>query len=91
MPEVKRRAGLYGKIPEGGVFVGRPSRWGNPWKVGADGTREEVIERYRQALLAGELRVTVEEARRDLRGKDLYCYCAPEPCHGDVLLEVANG
>lgn len=90
MPEVKRRAGLYGKIPEGARFVGRPSRWGNPFKIGPDGTRDGVIELYRRALLAGELSVSVEDVRRELRGRDLYCYCAPEPCHGDVLLEVAN-
>ncbi len=91
MAQVKRRRGLYGRIPEGAMFVGRPTRWGNPYKIGPDGTRDEVIAKYRAALLAGELRITVEDVKRDLRGRDLYCYCAPEPCHGDVLLEVANG
>lgn len=50
------------------------------------------VEEYRRALLAGELRVTVEDVRRELRGKLLACWCKPgAPCHADVLLEVANG
>jgi hypothetical protein len=41
--------------------------------------------------MAGRLRVTVEDVRRELRGRDLYCFCKPgEPCHADVLIEVAN-
>ncbi len=89
-PRVKRRHGLYDPIPDGGKFVGRPSRWGNPYKTGPDGDRAEVIEKYRRALLVGELHVRVEDVRRELHGLDLYCYCAPEPCHADVLLEAAN-
>ena len=70
------------------VYVGRPSKWGNPFRMGVDGTREEVIEKYREWLLGNErLMRDLEE----LRGKDLACWCAPKPCHADVLLElVAN-
>jgi hypothetical protein len=69
------------------VYVGRPSKWGNPYVVGADGTREEVIERYRAYLLENpELRAALSE----LRGRNLVCWCAPLPCHADVLLELAN-
>jgi hypothetical protein len=71
-PRVKRRHGLYGTIPDGGKFVGRPSRWGNPFKVGPDGDRVQVIEKYRRDLLAGKRRVTVEGVRRELRGLDLF-------------------
>jgi hypothetical protein len=53
--------------------------------------RAEAIRRYREDLLAGRLAVTVEDAKRELRGRDLACYCAlDEPCHADVLLAVAN-
>jgi len=52
---------------------------------------EEAIARYRDDLLAGRLRITVDDVRRELRGRDVACWCAPgRPCHGDVLLEVAN-
>lgn len=74
------------------VYIGRPSKWGNPFALdrsrGAD-ARQAVIARFRTYLEnRPEL---IEAARRELRGKVLGCWCAPQPCHGDVLLEVANG
>jgi hypothetical protein len=70
------------------VYTGRPSPWGNPFHIGADGTREQVIAKYRDWLCDSP--PLLEAARRDLRGKNLVCWCAPLPCHGDVLLEIAN-
>ena len=70
------------KIPDDAVYVGRPSRWGNPYKVGRDGTREEVIEKFTHFIVAFNL--------SELKGKDLVCWCAPLPCHADILLELAN-
>lgn len=67
------------------VYIGRPSKWGNPWQVGKDGTREQVVEKYRVMLETSP--VLVEEARKELKGKTLGCWCAPKPCHGDVLIE----
>jgi len=81
----KRRDGQ----PYGSVYIGRPSRWGNPFVIGRDGDRQGVIDRYRQLLC--DQPALVEVAKRELRGKDLVCWCAPAPCHGDVLIEVANG
>jgi hypothetical protein len=53
--------------------------------------REEAVRRYREDLFAGRLLVTIEDTRRELRGRDLACYCPlDEPCHADVLLAVAN-
>lgn len=75
-------------VVSGPVFIGRPSEWGNPFVIGPDGSREEVIQKYREWLLGNpEL---VARVKRLLRGKDLLCYCSPKACHGDVLLEVAN-
>ena len=70
------------------VYVGRPSKWGNPFKIGRDGTREEVIKKFRQMLDKNP--DLVWEAQQELRGKDLVCWCAPLPCHADILLEIAN-
>jgi len=78
-----------GESPAGAVYVGRPTFWGNPYIVGKDGTREEVVAKYRQ-LFDGNPRLQ-GMARQELRGKDLVCWCAPAPCHGDILLEIANG
>ena len=49
------------------------------------------MRRYREDLLAGRLAISVEDVERELRGRDLACYCPlDEPCHADVLLELAN-
>lgn len=69
------------------VYIGRPSKWGNPFVIGRDGTREEVVAKYREWLLQQpELMAALPE----LKGKVLACWCAPELCHGHVLVELAN-
>ena len=73
---------------EDSVYIGRPSKWGNPFVIGKDGTRDQVVAKYEAWLL--EKPELVEAAKRELRGRTLLCFCAPAPCHGDVLLRVAN-
>jgi hypothetical protein len=69
------------------VFIGRPSKWGNPFEIGKDGTRTEVIQKYENYLLSNpELLKDLEE----LRGKVLGCWCKPSACHGDVLVKLLN-
>lgn len=75
-------------IPPDAVYVGRPSKWGNPFEIGKDGTREEVIEKFRDWLLSQP--TLVAEVKRELRGKNLVCWCHPQACHAEVLLEIAN-
>lgn len=75
-------------VPVGAVYIGRPSIWGNPFAIGRDGSRDEVIEKYRTLLTVRP--DLIAKARTDLRGRDLVCFCAPQACHGDVLLEIAN-
>ena len=86
MPNVlnKHRDG----VPKGAVYIGRPSKWGNPFVIGQDGDRDEVIAKYRHWLMSQH--ELVAAARRELVGRDLVCFCAPKSCHGDVLIEVAN-
>jgi len=74
------------KIPSDAIYVGRPSKWGNPFKIGRDGNRKEVIEKYRRWIEHVDFLEDISE----LTGKDLVCWCAPLPCHADVLLELAN-
>ncbi len=74
-----------------GVYIGRPSKFGNPFVIGKDGTREEVVEKYRQWILSPEQRYLLKAAIKELKGKDLICWCAPLACHGDVLLRIING
>ncbi len=70
------------------IYIGRPGPWGNPFRVGRDGTRADVIAKHRAWFL--QQPALIERARRELRGKTLGCWCAPAACHGDVLAEVAN-
>ena len=67
------------------IFIGRPSKWGNPFIIGKDGTREEVINKYRKYITdSKELMNDLQE----LKGKILGCYCKPKSCHGDILVEL---
>ena len=70
------------------VYIGRGSKWGNPFKIGKDGTRAEVIEKYLYYILA---QPHLLEALHELEGKRLGCYCKPLACHGDVLIELLKG
>ena len=67
------------------VYIGRPSIWGNPFEIGKHGTREEVIVQYKRHVLADPL---LMDEIMNLDGKVLGCWCAPKPCHGDVLIEI---
>lgn len=79
------------------VYIGRnrvnqpPNIWGNPFHIGKDGTREEVIDMYKSLMesriASGEVTVT---QLLSLKGKRLGCWCHPLPCHGNVLIELIN-
>lgn len=85
MPKVLNRKHVG--IPTGAVYVGRPSKWGNPFVIGRDGSREEVIKKYEDTLTGNH---ELFAQLRELCGKDLVCWCSPFPCHADVLLRYAN-
>jgi hypothetical protein len=100
---IQRKRARGWRMPEGVIYVGRPTLFGNPFVPGIDGTRRECLERF-------EAYVTCEEPNhpdRDrfvshqlimrnliqhkLRGHDLACWCKPNDlCHADVLLRIAN-
>ena len=69
------------------VYIGRPSKWGNPFAIGKDGTRQEVIAKYETWVQA---QPTLMTALPELRGKRLGCWCSPQSCHGDVLARLAE-
>ena len=73
------------------VYVGRPSKWGNPFRLRHEGERIRVIALYRTDLVR-RLR-TGRLTRADLAELDdrpLVCWCAPLACHGHVLLAAAR-
>jgi hypothetical protein len=73
-------------LPRGAVYIGRPSKWQNPYEIGIDGNRTEVIQKFRAYLYSSGLIKDIHE----LCGKDLICWCKPKKCHGDILIELAN-
>lgn len=78
------------EIPAGAVSIMRPGPWGNPYKIGRDGDRAEVLAKYR-ALLRGRLDNSTRFRREFLALADvpaLVCCCKPAACHGDVMVEM---
>lgn len=92
------------RMPEGAIYVGRPTEWGNPWKVGdhlivewplhtAERTARELVITLALsvALYAEAFAPNAAEAIAELGGRDLACWCRLDrPCHADVLLQMAN-
>lgn len=75
------------KKSEYDIYIGRPSKWGNPFIIGRDGNREEVIEKYTRWLITQDhLLNTLHE----IKGKRLGCFCKPHACHGDILVRYAE-
>ena len=77
-------------VRNGAVRIDRRTKWGNRFVIGRHGSREQVIALYRtglwQRIHAGE--VSLEELAA-LHTKTLACWCAPLPCHGEVLARAA--
>jgi len=93
---IQRKRTKGWRLPSGAVYVGRPSRWGNPFVVvspenGGNISRDAAVELFRLALSDGRLQFSATAVRSYLAGPDLACWCPlDQPCHADVLLEVAN-
>jgi hypothetical protein len=87
------------RIPPNTLKVDRSTKWGNPFKVDYKGmTPELAVQSFKNVLdevgeyqISARTKVTIEDIKRELRGKNLACWCKPsEVCHADVLLEIAN-
>jgi hypothetical protein len=83
---IQRKRSKGWKMPPNTVYVGRPTKWGNPYSVAACGSREEAVNKFRKG--SGTIN---KEYFAPLRGKNLACWCPlDKPCHADILLELAN-
>ena len=91
------------KMPPNTVYVGRPTKWGNPFVVGkSGGAYTKLVKNQRHAWqlyesVAVDNQKLIEAARAELRGKNLACFCPlptqlyePDCCHAAVLLKLAN-
>ena len=101
---IQRRRTKGWRMPEGAIYVGRPSWWGNPFRVGQDGDAARCVHLYRLCVFAEEEREFdglyrarpgerpgPKMVKSFLKGHDLVCWCPlDQPCHADVLLELAN-
>lgn len=88
------------RMPANTVKVDRTTAWGNPWSVEECGSAEEAVRMFRARLPGAHLYLKphpdsymghIVANLTKLRGLNLACWCKPgEPCHADVLLELAN-
>ncbi len=87
---MRRRRGEA--LPPNTRYVGRPTVFGNPFKVVGDDAmdRKDAVAAYALWIGHPDRAWLVEKVKKELRGMDLACWCAPEACHADVLLEIAN-
>jgi len=69
------------------IYIGRGSKWGNPFILGKHGNREEVIKKYENYLLNN---VNLMNSLYELKDKTLGCWCKPKSCHGDILKKYAE-
>jgi len=81
-----------GRFVPQAVYVGRPTRWGNPFRVREAGSHAEAVRRYeayfRERLKHPKFREALEALYGRLRRTGtltLSCHCAPRPCHGEVI------
>lgn len=77
MPKVYNRNKEH---PSDCIYIGRGSKWGNPYPITRDISRTVVLEMFEHFVLH---KLDLEP----LRGKNLVCYCAPLRCHGDLILK----
>lgn len=81
----------YHKPTPDDVYIGRGSKWGNPFKIGVDGDRHQVIEKYQEYFKAKlESGYFTKDEILKLSGKNLVCFCKPAACHGDIIVKYIN-
>ncbi len=78
-------------IPPSAVYIGRGSKWGNPFVIGPTQSRDMVCDKHKEYLWAQIRNGTISlEELAALKGKDLVCFCAPLRCHGHTLEQAAE-
>jgi hypothetical protein len=89
---IQRKRTRGWKMPKGAIYVGRPTRWGNPFTCGGDNARAvKLYEKYILDPDAHDPDWNLDELLESLRGHDLVCWCSlDKPCHADILLRLAN-
>ena len=91
---IQRKRTKGHKLPEGAVYVGRPTKWGNPFHAKSEifptKSAEEAVMMFMETMR--ESPNFWDEVVRELQGKRLACWCKlDQPCHADMLCKIANG
>lgn len=91
MPKrIQRKRTRGWRMPQNAVYVGRPTKWGNPFRPSGDSDRGLAVCNFSMWIREG-IAANQYPDLTELRGKDLACWCPlDQPCHADVLLELAN-
>lgn len=86
-----------GPTPPNSVYVGRPTKWGNPFSHMESShamhivpSRAAAIRAYSKWIHAPEQSKLRADMRRELKGKHLICWCAPFACHAEIIRDIAN-
>ncbi|ANY88896.1 DUF4326 domain-containing protein [Pseudomonas putida] len=74
------------------TYIGRGTIWGNPYQIGADGDRDEVIRKFKYDFDNGLLKVSADFEKHvtAIKGHRLACHCKPAACHGDIIAAYLN-
>ncbi len=87
---IQRKRTKGWKMPANSIYVGRPTKWGNPYQVSCNATdeyRKLQIDKFEQSMSI----MLKQDAITELKGKNLACFCPlDKPCHADVLLKISN-
>ena len=91
MPKLINLRHTHHTVPAGAVRIDRATKWGNPFVIGKDGDRAQVIAKHEAWFISDDPRsVALRAALDELKDKDLACWCHPLPCHGTSLMRAAN-
>ena len=79
-------------VPKDAVYIGRPSRYGNPFPMRSEKDRDKVCDQYDEWIMEDiqERILLRERMKKELEGKDLVCFCVPDRCHGETVMRIAN-
>lgn len=79
-----------GYVPPDAVYVGRPTKFGNPFYLHCESQRDEVCDKYEHWIAEPEQAQLRARIKSELKNKNLVCWCAPARCHADTLLRIAS-
>ena len=88
---VRKRKGYIRMTTDDYAYIGRPSIFGNPFEIGKDGDRRQVVEKYKVWFYKRLEDPSFYQEVWKLKGKSLGCWCAPLLCHGNVIAEYLDG